>query len=167
MARNEEHEEVKHTPMGRKTVMLIIGVAVLISVGLTAGVVMYILNSHNVSVAEAGSTKKADEAKKKEPPTIYPLEPFIVNISDGQNIRYLKLKVELDVTAGEEAKAELDRYLAPLRDSILVLLTSKTLQDVQDLPGKNRLREEILATASKILPPGKIHRVYFTDFVVQ
>ncbi|MBI5655730.1 MAG: flagellar basal body-associated FliL family protein, partial [Geobacter sp.] len=28
-------------------------------------------------------------------------------------------------------------------------------------------REEILAAVNKILPPGKVTRVYFTDFVVQ
>lgn len=168
MARNEEHEEEKKAPMGHKTVIIIIGVAVLASVALTAGVVMYILNGHNsVPAAEAGNEKKAEQVKKKEAPVIYPLEPFIVNISDGQEMRYLKLKVELDVTAGGEVKAEIDPYLAPLRDSILVLLTSKTLQEVQDLSGKNRLREDILATVRKILPPGKINRVYFTDFVVQ
>jgi flagellar FliL protein len=33
--------------------------------------------------------------------------------------------------------------------------------------GKNQLREEILASINKIIPPGKIAKVYFTDFVVQ
>jgi len=29
------------------------------------------------------------------------------------------------------------------------------------------LRDEILVAANKILPPGKVSKVYFTDFVVQ
>jgi flagellar FliL protein len=83
-------------------------------------------------------------------------------------MRYLKVKVEFETTlTAENVKKELDPYLPPLRDSILVLLTTKTVQDVHDLPGKNRLREEILAAANKVVPLKKISSVYFTDFVVQ
>ncbi len=66
---------------------------------------------------------------------MYPLEPFIVNIYDGQEIRYLKVKVEFGL-ASPEAKAELDPRQAPLRDAILVLLTTKTMQDIQDMRGR-------------------------------
>lgn len=97
---------------------------------------------------------------------IYPLEPFIVNIYDGQEIRYLKLKVEFEL-AGPEVKGELDAKQAPVRDSILVLLTTKTMQEIQDLQGKNQLREQILTAVGRIAGPGKVTKVYFTDFVVQ
>lgn len=98
--------------------------------------------------------------------TIYPLEPFIVNIYDGQELRYLKIKVEFEM-ANPQAKGELDAKLAPLRDAILILLTTKTMQEIQDLQGKNQLREQILAAVSKVVPPSKVTKVYFTDFVVQ
>ena len=98
--------------------------------------------------------------------TVYPLEPFIVNIYDGQELRYLKVKVELEMT-GPAIKPELDARLAPIRDAVLVLLSTKTLQEIQDVQGKNQLKEEILAAINKIIPPGKIAKVYFTDFVVQ
>ena len=98
--------------------------------------------------------------------SVYPLEPFIVNIYDGQEIRYLKLKVEFEM-ANAEVKAELDGKVAPLRDAILILLTTKTMQEIQDLQGKNQLREQILGAVNKIIPPGKVTKVYFTDFVVQ
>ena len=97
---------------------------------------------------------------------IFPLEPFIVNIYDGQELRYLKVKVELEM-AGAGVKAELDSRLAPIRDAVLVLLSTKTLQDIQDIQGKNQLKDEILASINKIIPPGKIAKIYFTDFVVQ
>ncbi len=97
---------------------------------------------------------------------IYPLEPFIVNIYDGQELRYLKVKIELEMV-GPAVKNELDGRLAPIRDAILVLLSAKTLQDVQDVQGKNSLKDEILGAINKHIPPGKIAKVYFTDFVVQ
>ena len=96
----------------------------------------------------------------------YALEPFIVNIYDGQELRYLKVKVELDMV-GPGVRADLDLRLAAVRDAILVLLSAKTLQDVQDVQGKNQLKDEILGAVNKFIPPGKVSKVYFTDFVVQ
>jgi len=98
--------------------------------------------------------------------TVFPLEPFIVNIYDGQELRYLKVKIEMEMV-NPAIKAELDGRLAAIRDAILVVLTSKTLQDVQDIQGKNQLREEILSAVSKIVAQGKVTKVYFTDFVIQ
>jgi flagellar FliL protein len=97
---------------------------------------------------------------------IFPLEPFIVNIYDGQELRYLKVKVELEMV-GPAVKGEIEGRLAPIRDSILILLSAKTLQDIQDVQGKNNLKDEILGAINKNIPPGKIAKVYFTDFVVQ
>jgi flagellar FliL protein len=169
MARQEEKTEVKEKPAGGNKNIMIIAGAVVVSAALIAGGLFFALKSQHVpATAEAGTEKKADAVKKKEIPFIYPLEAFIVNISDGHDMRYLKLKVELETPlSAENAKKEMDPYLAPLRDSILVLLTTKTIQDVQDLPGKNRLKEEILAASKKVMPSGKISSVYFTDFVVQ
>jgi len=48
-----------------------------------------------------------------------------------------------------------------------VLLSTKTLRDIQDVQGKNQMKDEILASINKIIPPGKIAKIYFTDFVVQ
>ena len=97
---------------------------------------------------------------------IFPLEPFIVNIYDGQELRYLKVKIELEMV-GPAIKNEIDGRLAPIRDAILILLSAKTLQDIQDVQGKNTLKDEILAAINRNIPPGKIAKVYFTDFVVQ
>ena len=97
---------------------------------------------------------------------IFPLEPFIVNIYDGQELRYLKVKVELEMV-GPAVKGEIEGRLAPIRDSVLILLSAKTLQDIQDVQGKNTLKDEILTAINKNIPPGKISKIYFTDFVVQ
>ena len=96
---------------------------------------------------------------------MYALEPFIVNIYDGQELRYLKVKIEMEMSGA--VKGELDARLPPIRDAILILLSAKTLQDIQDVQGKNQLKEEILVAVNKIVPPGKISKIYFTDFVVQ
>jgi flagellar FliL protein len=114
----------------------------------------------------AGGHGAAGAAAGGPSANIFPLEPFIVNIYDGQELRYLKVKVELEMVS-PAIKGEIEGRLAPIRDSILILLSAKTLQDIQDVQGKNTLKDEILGAINKNIPPGKIAKVYFTDFVVQ
>jgi flagellar FliL protein len=125
-------------------------------------------DGHGAPAAAAGGhgAPAAGGAAAGPAANIFPLEPFIVNIYDGQELRYLKVKVELEMVS-PAVKAEIDGRLAPIRDSILILLSAKTLHDIQDVQGKNALKDEILGAINKNIPPGKIAKVYFTDFVVQ
>ena len=170
---------------GKKKKLIIIGAAV--AVALILGVVAFMMlgkgdkkaskegaaaqaeGGHGAAPAAGGHgapAAGAAGAAAGPPANIFPLEPFIVNIYDGQELRYLKVKIELEMVS-PAVKAELDGRLAPIRDSLLILFSAKTLQDVQDVQGKNTLKDEILTAINKSIPPGKIAKVYFTDFVVQ
>ena len=177
MAKDEQAAETEGEG-GNKKKFIIIGAAV--AVAIILGAVVFMM------MGKGGKKEAAKDATKTEAKaeggghgaaaggkegaaaatTIYPLDPFIVNIYDGQELRYLKVKVELEM-ASPAVKTELDARLAPIRDAVLVLLSTKTLQEIQDVQGKNQLKEEILAAINKNIPPGKIAKVYFTDFVVQ
>jgi len=144
---------------GKMKLIIIIAAAVIVVAGGVAGYFLF----------AGGHTAKAEaktETENKGIPSIYALDPFIVNIYDGQDLRYLRVRVELEV-ADEEAKTDMETRKAPLRDAILVLLTTKTMLDIRDQQGKNQLRQEIFTVANNILSPGKLKKVYFTDFVVQ
>lgn len=160
---------------GKKKLFIMIGAAALVLI--IGGVVAFMMlgggkkkKEGDVAADSAGpATAAAPAGAGAGVPgvvTTFPLDPFIVNIYDGQELRYLKVKVEMEM-ASVAVKPELESRLAPIRDAILVVLTTKTLQDIQDVQGKNQLREEILASVSKIVAQGKVTRVYFTDFVVQ
>jgi len=191
MAKEELAPAEAEAEGGKKKMIIIIGAAV--AVALILGVVAFMVlgkddkktkkegdtaqaeggavpaGAHGGAAAPAagahGGTPAAGGAASPAA-NIFPLEPFIVNIYDGQELRYLKVKVELEMV-NPAIKNEIEGRLAPIRDSILILLSAKTLQDVQDVQGKNALKDEILSAISKNLPPGKIVKVYFTDFVVQ
>jgi len=185
MAKDEQAAETEGEG-GNKKKFIIIGAAV--AVAIILGAVVFMMMGKG-GKKEAGKDETKTEAKAEggghgaaaggkegaaaggkegaaAATNIYPLEPFIVNIYDGQELRYLKVKVELEM-ASPAVKTELDARLAPIRDAVLVLLSTKTLQEIQDVQGKNQLKEEILAAINKNIPPGKIAKVYFTDFVVQ
>lgn len=166
MAEQVKDENVRND---KNKLIIIVGGAILAVVVIAVAVVLMGKGGKAEKVAkapEAKSEKKGEGGEKGTSATVYPLEPFIVNIYDGQEIRYLKIKVEFEM-AGPEVKPEIDARQSALRDAILVLLTTKTMREVQDLQGKNQLRDEILATTGKILSVGRVTKVYFTDFVVQ
>lgn len=166
----------------KKKLFIIIGAAVLVLV--IAGVVVFMMmgkgdkkkegvDAHGAPAAAEGGHGAAAPAAggghggaAAGVSSVFTLEPFIVNIYDGQELRYLKVKVELEMS-NPAVKPELEGRLAAIRDAILVVLTTKTLQEIQDAQGKNQLREEILTAISKIVAQGKVSKVYFTDFVVQ
>jgi flagellar FliL protein len=153
---------------GKKRLIIIGGISVLI-IAIAASVAVFMhmrSNSGEGEAAEAGTEQNKEAAGAKKTIAIYPLEPFIVNIHDGANLRYLKIKLDFEI-ASPAAKEEIDPFQAPLRDAILVLLSSKNLEDISVTDGKNKLRDEVMTTVARVVPPGKITRVYFTDFVVQ
>lgn len=96
---------------------------------------------------------------------MHSLEPFIVNLFDERGVRYLK--VRLDVEVWDSTKEEMEKKNPKIRDSLIVLLSSKKYEEIGSLEGKARLREEILFRLNRILGEGKAREVYFTDFVVQ
>jgi flagellar protein FliL len=168
MARDEEEAEEK--PEGGKSKTLVIVIALVVSLAcIGAGVAFYLKSSGGESAHPAKGKKSGGHAPSSEElPAIFAMEPFVVNIRDNSDVRYLKLKVEFEVVAeGKEVKAELDPYLPQLKDSILMLLTSKTMDEVKDVAGKSRLKQEIMSSACRILPRGKVTKVFFTDFVIQ
>lgn len=171
MAKDEQAGTEESAGGNKKMLFIIIGAAV--AVLAVVVVVFMMMGSGDKPEKKEGATAEAPAAGAApgaaEAPgaaTVYALEPFIVNIYDGQELRYLKVKVEMEM-ANSAIKPELEGRLAAMRDAILVVLTSKTLQDVQDMQGKNQLREEILTAVSKIIAQGKVTKIYFTDFVVQ
>ena len=67
----------------------------------------------------------------------------------------------------EQLAEEITRRKAQLRDTILLLLTSKNFEDVNRLEGKFQLRNELIFGINQVLQSGKIQTLYFTEFVVQ
>ncbi|MEW6669172.1 MAG: flagellar basal body-associated FliL family protein [Thermodesulfobacteriota bacterium] len=112
----------------------------------------------------------ASRGEKKEVPLdVGPtrsLDTFIVNLADPLGKRYLKVKMDLELS-DEKVIAELDKRLPQLRDTILTTLSSKTYEEIGTLEGKMQLRMEIMARLNQYLKAGKIKSIYFTDFIVQ
>lgn len=97
---------------------------------------------------------------------IVDLEPFIVNLADYPEARYLKVTVKVAIDQ-QEAQDTLLARMAPIRDTILVLLSSKESGDLRTPQGKFQLRDEITKRINAVLPAPIVKNTYFTEFVVQ
>lgn len=94
------------------------------------------------------------------------LDPFVVNLDENGAKRFLRTKIELE-TGTPADKAELQTRSAQMRDSIIVLLSSKRLEDLGGFEGKVILKNEIQRRLNDMLGEGEIHSVLITEFVIQ
>ena len=95
-----------------------------------------------------------------------PLPVFTVNLSDPLGQRFIKINLEVEV-ANEKVAAELEQYKARIRDSIILLLSSKTYADIATVESKELLKSEVADRLNGILGVGKVYQVFITDMVIQ
>lgn len=114
--------------------------------------------------AQNGTGGKA--AQTAAPGVMFDLDPFIVNLADVPDVRYLKLTVKLEVD-NDAVSADLSARVPQVRDAVLVLLSSKDVNAVRTTQGKFQLRDEITQRINGLLPKPGVRSAYFTDFVVQ
>ncbi|MDR1360611.1 MAG: flagellar basal body-associated FliL family protein [Deltaproteobacteria bacterium] len=95
-----------------------------------------------------------------------PLPVFIVNLADPLGQRFIQLSVEAEVANGQVAQ-DLQRNMARIRDSVIMLLSSKSYADVATTESKIMLKSEITDRLNTILGPGKVYQVFITDLKVQ
>jgi flagellar FliL protein len=119
-----------------------------------------------------GSAKGKDDdhgtaasAPARDAGTILELDQFIVNLADTPEIRYLKVSIMLELPVGRNAQVT-DR-MPQIRDSLLILLSSKTSDAIRTVEGKMELREEIVQRVNAVLGANVVTAAYFTDFVAQ
>ncbi len=177
--RTEEKEVFKEERPKRKLplkLLIIAGAAVLI---VAAGGVAYLkvlaprMGDQTPPGTQAAVVpQKASEqpARAGEPEAglgpMFKLDAFIVNLADEGGDRYLKTRVELEMS-GEGVAEELNSRLPQIRDMVLVLLSNKTFADIRTPRGKAQVREEVIARVNSALTSGEVRQVYFTEFVVQ
>ena len=95
-----------------------------------------------------------------------PLSQFTTNLADPLGQRFIRMNLEVEV-ADKKLVEELARQNPRIRDSILMLLASKSYADIATTESRLMLKSEITDRLNSILGPGKIYQVFITDLVVQ
>ena len=111
--------------------------------------------------------KKTNEHEKTTPEEIgkvIPLETFIVNLAGAKGRKVLKVNMELEVK-GSEIVSEIDNRKAQIRDFIIIILSSKSYDEISKKEGVEALKNEIKDNINTFLSKGKISNVYFTELI--
>ncbi len=172
MAEEKENQEVeeKEEKSGGNKLLLIVIIVLLLLLLIIGGLVAYFLLSGNDEPQEQPEPQKIEKKKKVSNMTeigpIYPLDTFVVNLVNNNANRYLKCKIDLELDS-PELQQEVDKKLPAIRDLIIRILSSKTVEEIQTSRGKEKLKEEIKRKINEILTTGEVRNVYFTEFVIQ
>lgn len=148
-------------PRGKfKKILVLALITVMLAVG---GLLAYLLFSDDPD--PAGTPSQAATA----PPgvkAILSLEPFLVNLADRDSRRYLKLKLDLELSQEKSVK-DLEKSLSPIRDAVILLLSSKAYNDIATVEGKRQLKDDIQQKLAAIPGGRQVTNIYFTEFVAQ
>jgi flagellar FliL protein len=94
------------------------------------------------------------------------MKSFVVNLQDNSGTRYLKLTIGVELNS-LASKKQLENLKPRVRNSMIILLSSKSYTEIGSIQGKYKLRDEIVDRINHILGGEKVETVYFTEFVVQ
>ncbi|HUW30887.1 MAG TPA: flagellar basal body-associated FliL family protein [Planctomycetota bacterium] len=120
------------------------------------------------AVADGGKAhdkppKKADNA----PGTFYNLENIIVNLAGNQARRYLKISMVLKVK-NQETLASIEAQRISLTDKLNILLSSKTIEQLDGGDKKLELKREIRDEVNNLLGvKDAVTEVLFTELIIQ
>lgn len=120
-------------------------------------------NIDNVIAGEE-TTQNQEKVAVEEVGKVIPLETFIVNLAGSKGRKVLKVNMELEVK-GSDVVQEIDNRKAQIRDFIIIILSSKTYEEVSTKEGKDQLRNEIKDNINTFLSKGKVSNVYFTELI--
>lgn len=115
------------------------------------------------------ATAEGAEEHKAEAETggqLVTLDSFVVNLSDPMGRRYLKTTLDVEV-ANAAVAAELTAAMPKVKDTLLLLLSSKSFADISSMDKKIELKNDIVSRLNQIIGKNKVRNVYFTEFVVQ
>ncbi|MDL2275789.1 flagellar basal body-associated FliL family protein [Desulfosarcina sp. OttesenSCG-928-G10] len=152
--------------MSKKTI-IIVGSAALVFL-LVIGAGFFILWS-KISSITSGEEVAPDVTVQEEENVLGPmlsLETMIVNLADDGGKRYLRVTMALELS-GPEAMSSINMRLPQIRDTILMILPTKTYKDVSTTGGKVALRNELMGAVNQLINKGRVSNIYFTEFVVQ
>jgi flagellar FliL protein len=186
---NKEKAEPESAPVEKKSsnMLMIIIIVVLVLIIAIGGVVGVMLMGEDEAAAvtpEAAPQEKEKTVAKTPTKSsssdddaedtralsdigiLYPVDTFTVNLKSDAGRRYLKVTLSLELE-GQELSLELDSKEAVIRDRIIRILTSKTLEEISSKKGKQKISNQIQDTLNAMIKDGKIKGIYFTEFVIQ
>ncbi|MDH3346566.1 MAG: flagellar basal body-associated FliL family protein [Desulfobulbaceae bacterium] len=160
-------------PEGQKgksiKIIFIAAGGLLLAILITAGVYFFFLRKapdeqNGKSVGQDPTTPVIEQQGDIGP--MLDIKEFVVNIISEDSSHYVKAALSLELN-NEQVVEEAGKRMPQIRDAILLLISNKTFEELQDLQGKKQLKAELKIKINSFLKTGRVSNIYLTDFVVQ
>lgn len=138
--------------MDLKKILIYVSIGFLLS-ALFFGVFFVFMNNN-----QATTNSKAIETYE------YNLGEFSTNL--GNTRSYFKGSIILEVT-NEKLIPTIEEKNVQIRDGIISILIEKNSEEILDVEGQSKLKNEILKSVSSIIDSDGINNIYFADYIVQ
>jgi flagellar FliL protein len=172
MAEKEKNDEkdIAQNKSTKKSLILwvLLGCIVVIGLGGFLGWTLYTSSGNKQNNQNTNLSETSDRAQVLQESILFPMEEFIVNLTDGSGFgkRYLKTSIELEVSS-EEGINSIEAHVTQLKDAILMLLSSRSVEEVITVEGKLELKQALLVRVNQTLSDNVVRELYFTEFVIQ
>lgn len=120
-------------------------------------------DNNNATTEQASAKQEEADSSNSQ---MISIDPFVVNLADPLGKRFLKVALDLEVKNSKVA-SEVDQNMPKIKDSLLLLLSSKSYSQLASMEKKILLKREIIKRLNQILGKSKVLAVYFTEFVIQ
>jgi len=153
-----------------KKIIVIVGIAIVVLGGAGAGIYFFqpdlLPEAIRPQDPHSKQAKKNETVKKHEPEVGADLDVFVVNLSGTMPRQYLRTTLSLGVKDDHE-KEKIKEFSGPIRDAVIMYLTQQKVEDLLDLEGKNKLRQELNKQINNAIGSKLVSNVYFKEFLIQ
>ncbi len=134
---------------------------------LVVGIMLGVVVAFGASKMLLGKSKE-EKKEKTLPKHTVELDEFVVNLADGSHYAKvtLALGIEKPLGGGEGGKLQ-PKLLAPIRDAIITVLSSKSMKQLVSGEGKEKLKKELKEKLNELLGDEVVKEVYFTSLTLQ
>ena len=148
-----------------------------IAIGLAAGSAAGVFGvapmfSKHAAAAETTALKPGKEGKEgkdgkaEDAKALHVVDNLVLNPAGSGGTRFLMVNATFELKDASQLETMKARD-AEVRDVLLALLGSKTVDQLTDMATRDSLKKEMMGALGKLFPTTQIRRVYFPQFVIQ
>ncbi|NVB81207.1 MAG: flagellar basal body-associated FliL family protein [Kofleriaceae bacterium] len=152
-------------PAGAKTSKAVLALLVL-NLGASGFATFKLVTAKPAAAAPAHEEKEEGATKTEVTGPVIALQPFVVNLDEPGQSRYLKVTMQFELVA-PEVEALIEKNKQVIRDAILSHLSGLKLADTLGAAAKDKLRADVMKKVEEIVGERKVRRMFFQEFVVQ
>jgi flagellar FliL protein len=153
---SEQPKEEKPQKSKKKLIIIIAGALLVFAI---SGFFAY-----TMLLSKKGGAEEETDKKKEEKALLVALDPFVLNLAEQG--RFLKVTIHFELSDASNQQL-VENKIPQLKDAIIILLSSKSIESIASPEGKLQLKDELLLRANQTIGKDVIKNLYFTEFVMQ